>query len=94
MSSALMTRSGGFSWWGQGVRAGPDDALVPVPGLPEHLVGQVPDPVADRLLALAGRDDAARDDLVEQRHRVGLGIQQLSGSFVLGPRASAIGQVT
>jgi len=53
----------------QRVRAGPHDALVPAPGLPEHLVGQVPDPVARRLLALAGRDDAPRPDLVEHCHR-------------------------
>jgi hypothetical protein len=54
---------------------------------------QWPDAVADRLLAPAGRDDAARDDLVEQRHRVGLGIQQPSDSFVLGPHASTVRQV-
>jgi hypothetical protein len=39
------------------------------------------------------RDDAARDDLVERRHRVGLGIRQPSDAFALGPRAWAIRQV-
>jgi hypothetical protein len=54
--------------------------------------GQVPDQVAGRLLAPAGRDDAARGYLVEQRHRAGLGVKQPPGPLVLRRHAPTIGQ--
>jgi hypothetical protein len=67
---------GVFPVWQERVRAGPDDAFVPVPGPAEHLVGQIADAVAYRTLTLAGCDQAAVCHRGEQRRRLVLGRQQ------------------
>jgi hypothetical protein len=59
----------------QRVRPRAHDPLVPVPGRTEQLVRQIPDPVTDRPLALAGRDESALLDLREEPFRLRLGFQ-------------------
>src|ERR1700722_6525913 len=67
----------------QGVRAGPDDPLVPVLVHAEHLGRQVPDLVARLDLADARRDDPARLDGREQLRRLGLRVEQPGRANVL-----------
>ena len=77
MSSAVISRSGGFCLYGSRV-FGPARTirLCQCRSDPEHLGGQVPDRVARLGLAHAGRDDAARLDGGEQLGRLGLRVQQ------------------
>jgi hypothetical protein len=68
----------------QGVLAGPHNPPMPVLGNTQHLRRQVADLVGQLLLTDTGADHRASLDLVEQLHRLILGIKKLlrAGIFV------------